>query len=628
VNYLRAENVSKAYGDRVLFNGLTLSIEQGQKIALIARNGSGKTTLLNILGGRDTTNSGSLVVSKDISMAFLEQEPPLDKSLSVWETLFSGNNPVLKAVSQYELALERQEHDHSEASMGQLQEAMEAMDRLNAWDYEARVKQILTRLNIHHTDQKVGSLSGGQRKRLALAGILIHNPDFIIMDEPTNHLDVDMIEWLEGYLKSQDTTLLIVTHDRYFLDKVCTEILELDNGQLYRYMGNYAYYVEKKADREMREEREVDKARNLLRKELEWMRRQPKARGTKSKSRIEAFYELKDKAAGRTGEKQVELDIRMQRMGGKILELHHVKKAFGDLPIVNDFSYLFRPGERIGIVGRNGVGKSTFLNMLQGLEKPDAGRITTGDTIIYGYYSQTGILLGDDKRVIEVVQDIAEYIELNRGEKLTAQQLLRRFLFDDKQQFTFVSKLSGGEKRRLYLLTILMKNPNFLILDEPTNDLDIPTLNVLENFLESFKGCIIIVTHDRYFMDRIVDHLFIFEGEGEILDFNGNYQDYLDEKEEEARRALEPKPKPVHAATVIAPETGKRKATFKEQREYEALTAEIAELDARRLELESILSSGITDHEEIARHASELESTRQHLGEKEMRWLELGEVIG
>ncbi len=635
MNYLRAENLSKHYGDRTLFENITISVEEGQKTALIAKNGTGKTSLLNILAGKDSPDGGgSVIISKDITMAFLEQEPTMIDSFTVWETLFNGSNELLNAVAAYEAVLEEQEHDHSDASMNRLQEAMENMDRLNAWDYEARVKQILSKLNIHHTDQIVGTLSGGQRKRIALAGILIHNPDFIIMDEPTNHLDVEMIEWLEGYLKAQSVTLLIVTHDRYFLDNVCNEIIEIDNGQLYRYAGNYAYFVEKKADREFREEREIDKAKNLMRKELEWMRRQPKARGTKSKSRVDAFYDLKDKASKRIDNKQVELDIKMQRMGGKILELHKISKAFGNLKIVNDFSYLFKPGERIGIVGKNGVGKSTFLNMLLGLDIPDSGRISTGDTIVYGYYSQTGLEIKDDKRVIEVVKDIAEYIELNKGEKLTASQLLKRFLFDDKQQFTYVSKLSGGEKRRLFLLTILMKNPNFLVLDEPTNDLDIATLNVLEDFLEIFKGCIIVVTHDRYFMDKLADHLFVFEGEGVVRDFNGNYQDYLDELEEKrvetkiekTIKNSSPEISPTHQLTTS--QVDKRKPSYKEIREHELLGQEIELLENKRAELETKLSSGSNNHEDLINWGNELEQTKMALDEKGLRWLELSEIVG
>lgn len=634
VNYLRAENISKSYGDRVLFQNLTLSIEQGQKIALIAKNGTGKTNLLNILAGKDQSDAGgTLVVSKDIKTAYLEQDPFVPSELTVYEALFSSNNEMLAVVAAYEKAIEDSENDHSEAAMNKLQYCMEAMDRLNAWDYEARIKQILTKLSIHHYEQKAGSLSGGQKKRLALARILINTPDLIIMDEPTNHLDIDMIEWLEGYLKSSDTTLLLVTHDRYFLDNVCNLIIELDEGQLYTYKGNYAYYLEKKADREFREEREIEKARNLMRKELEWIRRQPKARGTKSKSRIDAFYDLKEKAGKKVDDKKVELDMKMQRLGGKILELHHLKKAFPGKPIVNDFSYILKPGERIGIVGRNGVGKSTFLNMLMGLEQPDSGHISLGDTVVYGYYSQTGLQLKEDKRVLDVVKDIAEYITLAKGEKITAAQLCKRFLFDDKMQHTFVSKLSGGEKRRLFLLTVLMKNPNFLILDEPTNDLDIPTLNVLEEFLELYKGCLLIVTHDRYFMDKLVDHLLIFEGDGKLRDFNGNYQDYLNEMEEAKiqlrEEVVEAKPKTLSANDVNdtpAPVSAQpKKRSYKEQREFEQLEADIAALETQKKSFEGLLLAGSNNHEELMQWSREVENIDQQLEQKTNRWIEMSE---
>jgi ATP-binding cassette subfamily F protein uup len=634
VNYLRAEQISKHYGDRTLFENITLSVEQGQKIALIAKNGAGKTNILNIIAQKDTPDSGTVVMSKDIQVAYLEQEPLIVPGFTVWETLFNSNNELLNVVANYEKLLEQTDGQSDESYLKNLQQAMEEMDRLNAWDYESRVKQILSKLAIHHYTQPVESLSGGQKKRLALAKILIQQPDFVIMDEPTNHLDLQMIEWLEGYLKSSDMTLLIVTHDRYFLDSVCNEILEMSYGKLYTHKGNYGYYLEKRADREFRENRETEKAKNLMRKELEWMRRQPKARGTKSKSRIEAFYELQDKATAKVADQKVTLNVKMQRLGGKILELHRVNKTFHTpertVEIVKDFSYLFKPGERIGIVGRNGVGKSTFLNLLLGIEKPDSGKITTGDTIIYGYYAQKGLELTTDKRVLEVVKDIAEYIELEKGEKLTATQLCKRFLFDDKMQHTWVSKLSGGEKRRLYLLTILMKNPNFFILDEPTNDLDIDTLNVLEDFLESYRGCMLIVTHDRYFMDKLVDHLFIFEGDGVIKDFNGNYQDYLDQRDNplpaatEAKIVIADKPE----TKPVAVSTDKRKPSYKEVREYELLTEEIAKLETEKKQLELELSNTELGYEQISEIALRIEKTTASLSEKEIRWLELGEIVG
>jgi ATP-binding cassette subfamily F protein uup len=631
VNYLRAEQIAKSYGDRTLFQDLTISIEKGQRIALIAKNGTGKTNLLNILAQKDQSDAGTVLVSKDIKTAYLEQEPFIPENLTVYEALFNSNNELLQAVAAYEKALEHSETNHDDVAMAGLQRCMEEMDRLQAWDYESRIRQILTKLAIHQYDQRAGSLSGGQKKRLALARLLINTPDLLIMDEPTNHLDIDMIEWLEGYLKSVDTTLLLVTHDRYFLDNVCNQIIELDQGKLYTYKGNYAYYLEKKAEREFREERETEKARNLMRKELEWIRRQPKARGTKSKSRIDAFYELKEKAAGKAEDKKVELDLKMQRLGGKILELHKVHKAFGDKKLVTDLSYILKPGERIGIVGRNGVGKSTFLNMLMGLETPDSGHITRGDTVVYGYYAQTGLQLKEDKRVLDVVKDIAEYVTLNKGEKITASQLCKRFLFDDKMQHTFVSKLSGGEKRRLFLLTVLIKNPNFLILDEPTNDLDIPTLNVLEEFLETYKGCLLIVTHDRYFMDKLVDHLLIFEGDGLIRDFNGNYQDYLNELEEQKSKK-EVVVVPAQPVAVIkepvAAQPGvplKKKLSYKEQREFEQLEKEIPDLERKKADLEARLVSGGDNHEELLQWSREVEVLTKLLDEKGLRWLELSE---
>jgi len=633
VNYLRAENINKRYGDRVLFQNLTLTIEKGDKIALIAKNGTGKTNLLNILAGVDTSDGeGKVITDKNIQVAYLPQEPYLDPKLNVWDALFNSNNELLKAVAEYEEVMRISETNHDEATMQKLQYAMEKMDALNAWDYESRIKLILTKLSITRYDQPVTMLSGGQRKRLALARILIQTPDLIIMDEPTNHLDVEMIEWLEGYLKSADVTLFLVTHDRYFLDAVCNEIIELDNNQLYTYKGNYAYFMEKKEERIFKEGREIDKARNLFRKELEWMRKQPRARGTKQKARIDAFYETKEKASQKIEDKKVELDMKMQRLGGKIIELHNVNKSYPGLKIIDNFSYTFRPGERVGIIGKNGVGKSTFLNTLMELDTPDSGHISKGDTVIYGYYSQKGLEIKEDKRVLDVVKDIAEVIELGRGEQITATQLCKRFLFDDKMQHTFVSKLSGGERRRLFLLTVLIKNPNFLVLDEPTNDLDIQTLNVLEDFLESYKGCLVIVTHDRYFMDKLVDHLFIFEGEGKIRDFNGNYQDYLDEQEEKrnAAKIAQQAPKiekvEAKAAAMEAPKTvTKRKLSFKEQHELDTLNKEIPELEAKKLEISSKLSAGSNNHEELMQWSREVEELNALLDEKGMRWLELSE---
>ena len=633
MNYLRAENLNKRYGDRILFENLTLTIEKGDKIALIAKNGTGKTNLLNILAGLDTSDGeGKVITDKNIQVAYLPQEPYLDPKLNVWDALFNSNNELLKAVAEYEEVMRVSETNHDEATMLKLQYAMEKMDLLNAWDYESRIKLILTKLSITRYDQPVTMLSGGQRKRLALARILIQTPDLIIMDEPTNHLDVEMIEWLEGYLKSADVTLFLVTHDRYFLDAVCNEIIELENNQLYTYKGNYAYFMEKKEERIFKEGREIDKARNLFRKELEWMRKQPRARGTKQKARIDAFYETKEKASQKIENNKVELDMKMQRLGGKIIELHHVNKTYPGLKIIDDFSYMFRPGERVGIIGKNGVGKSTFLNTLMELDTPDSGHISKGDTVVYGYYSQKGLEIKEDKRVLDVVKDIAEVIELGRGEQVTATQLCKRFLFDDKMQHTYVSKLSGGERRRLFLLTVLIKNPNFLVLDEPTNDLDIQTLNVLEDFLESYKGCLVIVTHDRYFMDKLVEHLFIFEGEGKIRDFNGNYQDYLDEQEEKrnAAKLAQQTPKVVKVdVSVAATETVKapikRKLSFNEQQELDALNKDIPDLELKKLEWSAKLIAGSSNHEDLMKWSRAVEEINAQLDEKGMRWLELSE---
>lgn len=629
VIYLRAENLAKRYGERVLFENLTLSIAKGNKVALIAQNGSGKTNLLNILAGTDQSDgNGKVIIDKNIHLAYLPQEPHFNHAETVWDAIFEGKNPALKAIAKYEEWVEKTAENADDFALQQLQSAIEEIDRLQAWDYENKVKLILTKLNITRFNQPIHELSGGQKKRLALAGLLVHTPDFIIMDEPTNHLDVDMIEWLEGYLKSNDVTLLLVTHDRYFLDAVCNEIIELNEGKLYSYKGNYAYYIEKKAERELQLEAEIDKAKNLYRKELEWMRRQPQARGTKQKARINAFYETEQVAKQKISNEKVELSIKMSRLGNKIIELEHISKRFGELNIINDFSYTFKPGERIGIVGKNGVGKSTFLNILQGIETVDSGRVIQGDTLKFGYYAQTGLPLKEDKRVLELVEDIAEYIEVGKGEKLTARQLCKRFLFDDKKQYNYVSKLSGGEKRRLFLLTILLQNPNFLILDEPTNDLDIPTLNVLEEFLELYKGCLLVVTHDRYFMDKLADHLFIFEGNGVIRDFNGNYQDYLNEKEELKIKESKPKQeaaiKPLEQAVAVNAEN-KRKLSYKEQRELDEINTQIPLLENKKKSLEQQLSAITSNHEELIKIGEELSEINEKLERLELRWLELSE---
>ena len=633
MNYLRAENLSKRFGERILFENISYTLAKGNRVALIAKNGTGKTSLLNILTQNDEPDSGKVVIDKNIKWAYLEQDPKFDKAETVWQAVFNSENEVLKAVAEYELCIEELETTPEDTKLqSRLQAAMEQMDVFQAWDIEARVHTVLTELNLqHHLHHTADQLSGGQKKRLALARVLIQSPDMLILDEPTNHLDIPMIEWLEAYLKSQDITLLLVTHDRYFLDNVCNEIIEMDLNQLFIYKGNYAYFLEKKEQRETYQAKEADEARKLAKKELEWMRRMPKARTTKSKSRIDAYYETKEKASFRKDDSQVEIQMQMKRMGNKILEVNQLQKSFGKLKIADDFTYLFKPGERIGVIGKNGVGKSTFLNMLQGIEKPDSGKIIKGETIKFGYYGQQGLQLKEDKRVVEVITDIAEYLEVGKGVKLTAIALLRMFLFDPKKQHNYVSSLSGGEKRRLYLLTILMEKPNFLILDEPTNDLDIETLNVLEEFLESYEGCLLVVTHDRYFMDTLVEKLFVFEGEGHIRDFNGNYQDYLNEIEDKKLAAyaakqelLKPKVEPKKEE---APKpTEKKKLSFKEQRELEQLETDMEMLAGRKKDLENLLSQGSNDHQELLSWSTEIETIKNELDEKELRWLELTEL--
>lgn len=635
MNYLRAENLAKHYGERHLFNNITFTITKGQRVALIAKNGSGKTSLLNILSGRDTPDEGQVIIDKNIRWAYIEQEPQFYDTDDVWTAIYKSDNELLQCVATYDDVLERLDKDpNNDALQNELQYAMEAMDNLNAWDIETKIKTILQQLNLHNNlHSTINSLSGGQKKRLAIARVLVQQPDFIIMDEPTNHLDIQMIEWLEAHLTVNDITLLLVTHDRYFLDKVCNEIIELAEGKLYTHRGNYAYFLEKKAQREEYQDKEAAAARKHMRKELEWMRKQPKARTTKSKSRIEAFYEVAEKASYKRDDSKVEIKMKMERLGSKILEVQQLQKSFGPLPICKDFTYIFKPGERIGIIGKNGVGKTTFLNMLLGTEKPDGGKISLGDTVKVGYYSQLGMQLKEDKRVIEVITDIAEYVEMTKGEKLTAKTLLTRFLFDAKKQHNYVSALSGGEKRRLYLLTILMSKPNFLVLDEPTNDLDIETLNVLEEFLEEYEGCIMVVTHDRYFMDTIVDSLFVFEGDGVIRSFNGNYQEYLNEQEEKQAAIYEAKQEAnkvnkqetVTAVPVQKTEPAKRKLSYKEQREFEQLEADLKNLQRLKTELEAKLSDPGSQSGLIAEWGKELIEVNNAIDEKELKWLELSE---
>lgn len=642
MNYLSVESLSKSYGSKVLFEDINFGLNQGQRTALIAKNGAGKSTLLKIINGKEIADKGTVTFRKDITVTYLDQNPLFDPEITVIEAIYNTNNPILNAVRNYELALTEFEKDYNDQTSLRLEVCTSEMDKLEAWDVEAKVHEVVQRLKIAFLDKKIGNLSGGQKKRLALAKVLIDQPDLLILDEPTNHLDVEMIEWLENYLVSKDLTLLLVTHDRYFLDSVCTEIIELDNGKLFNYKGNFQYFIEKKAEREMIEGSEIDKAKNLYRRELEWVRKMPKARGTKAKYRVDAFQDTKEKAFSKRTEDKLELGMKMSRIGGKILEFHAIKKAFGDTKIVNDFSYIFKKGEKIGVVGKNGVGKSTFLNMIMGLENPDGGHISTGETIVFGYYSQEGLKLKEDKRVLDVVKDIAEFIPLADGSKLSASALLTKFLFPPDVQYSFVSKLSGGERRRLYLMTILIKNPNFLILDEPTNDLDIATLSVLEDFLTSFQGCLLVVTHDRYFMDKMVDHLFVFEGSGVLRDFPGNYTEYRAKKEQEEKDALskpqketQPKIETTQAPVVtqvasqptVENNAQRKKLSFKEKHELDQLEKDIANLEKEKSELSQKINQGIDNHTEMLNCSERIGLIMSQLDEKSIRWLELSEGI-
>jgi ATP-binding cassette subfamily F protein uup len=619
MNYLSAENLAKSYHDKWLFKDISLGISQGEKFALVGNNGVGKSTLLKMLTGEVTPDSGTVVVRDGIRLGYLTQQPAVNESLQVKDILFSEDNAIAKAVKEYEDCLH-----HPEVSAERMQAALEKMEEYNAWDYDAKVQEVIGKLGVPDLDKKFGALSGGQKKRIFLAQLLLAEPDLIIMDEPTNHLDLSAIEWLENFLAGPGMTVIMVTHDRYFLDAVATEILEIDRGQLFRYKGNYAYFLEKKSEREEMLKAEVAKARNLLRKELDWMRRQPKARGTKAKYRIEAFYELQEKAATDLRKDRLELDIQEARQGGKILEVNHISKSYGNARLVNDFSYVFKKKDRIGVVGNNGVGKSTFLNMLTQRLAPDQGEILPGVTTRFGYFTQEAASLNPQHRVIEEVKAIAEFITLSDGSQVSASKFLDNFLFPPEKQYTFIEKLSGGEKKRLQLLKLLVTNPNFLVLDEPTNDFDIDTLNVLEEFLDQFTGCLLLVSHDRYFMDHLVDQLFVFEGEGVIRTFNGNYTDYRDwVDEQEASKAL-PKVAKVAAA---APAKDSTKATFQEKKEYEVLPAEIEKLEKKKSELTERLNTPGLVHTELAQVAWQIEQLTADLEQKTARWMELAEKV-
>lgn len=628
MNYLSAENIAKSFGDRWLFRNISFGISKGDKVALIGTNGTGKTTFLNILTGKIPADEGEVSVRKDIRVGYLDQSPAFDESLPVLEVIFSSNNPVAQVVKRYEHAIESDNHD-------ELAEVMEDMDKFNAWDFEYKTKEVLGRLGIHHTDNLYGTLSGGQRKRVALAKVLLEDPDLLILDEPTNHLDLDTVEWLEEYLSTSNTTLLVVTHDRYFLDTVCNQMLELDHGSAYSYKGNYSYFLEKKAEREELEAATIDKARNLMRKELEWIRKQPKARGTKAKYRVDAFEDLKEKASQKKFDVQMELNVRTSRLGSKIIELENISKGFGERELIKNFEYTFRRGDRIGVVGKNGMGKSTLLNMITGELQPDKGKISTGETVQFGYYKQTDLVFNENQRVIDIVKDVAEVVQLGTGETVTVGHLLQAFLFSPSKQYDFISKLSGGERRRLQLLLILIKQPNFLILDEPTNDLDIDSLNVLEEFLLNFPGCLMIVSHDRYFLDRLVQHIFVFDGNGKISDFPGNYtelRDYQDEQEAERKAAASNAPAKAVAPVAAPPKEvvtapaapAKRKLSYKEQKEMEQLEGDIAKLEQTKAKLVESLNNG-GSHEELAKWSKQIEEITDSQAEKEMRWLELSE---
>jgi len=623
MHYLSTENISKSYGIQPLFSGLSFNIEEGDKIALIARNGSGKSTLLKILAGKETTDDGKVWIHKDVTVVLFEQEPAMNLSATVIENIFQHDHPVLHAIKQYEVAVEQENQQL-------LSECIIRMDELGAWDFESKVKQILGRLQIHHLNQITGTLSGGQKKRIALARTLIdagfeHKHVLLIMDEPTNHLDVEMVEWLEHFLNKESLTLLLVTHDRYFLEDVCDEIWELDGSELFTYKGDYQNYLEKKTARLESEKATLSKTKNTYRKELEWMRKQPRARTVKSKARQDRFYDIEKEAKKKTEDNRLELQLKMNRLGGKVAELKKLYKQFDDKIILKGFDYTFKRGERVGIVGKNGCGKSTFLDILQGIAPPDSGKINIGDTIVFGYYSQQGLQLKQDMRVIEYVKNIAENFPLEKGGSLSAAQFLELFLFEPDKQYTYISKLSGGEKRRLHLLTVLFKNPNFLILDEPTNDLDLPTLSVLEQFLAEYPGCLLIVSHDRYFMDRLVDHLLVFEGDGMITDFPGNFTQYRLEKKEISSN--EKTSESLLKETVIhetKPEEKKR-LSFKEKREFETLQKEIEILSAEKEKITHHLQEGSLPYEEIQALSSRFSEITSQLDDKEMRWLELSE---
>lgn len=625
ISFLQVEGLTKSFGDLVLFENLTFGIFEGDRIGLIAKNGTGKTTLLNIITGKEDYDSGNVVYRRDLRIGYLPQDPHFPEDITVLEACFHSDSEVVGVISAYEEAL-------ISGDSGRIEELVEQMDLLKAWDYEYRAKQILSQLKINNFDQKIEHLSGGQLKRVALANVLISEPQLLILDEPTNHLDLEMTEWLEEYLKRNNITLLMVTHDRYFLDRVCSSIMEIDKRSLYSYNGNYSYYLEKRQERIDAQNAEVARANNLLRTELDWMRRQPQARGSKAKYRIDAFYELEKKAKQEHDMGNVKLDVKSSYIGSKIFEAKHLSKRFGDVKILEDFNYIFARYEKMGIIGNNGAGKSSFIKMLMGQLQPDSGEIEIGETVRFGYYSQDGLQFDEQMKVIDAVRNIAEEISLGDGRRLSASQFLQHFLFTPETQYNYIYKLSGGEKRRLYLCTVLINNPNFLVLDEPTNDLDIVTLNILEEYLRSFKGCVIVVSHDRYFMDKVVDHLMVFKGNGELKDFPGNYSDYREWKnlmeEQKKLEVSEKNKKTKNEAKQIreVTTTSKRRLSFKEKREFEELEILIPRLEEEKSNLEVELSSGTLSNDELLEKSKRISVLIDEIDEKTMRWLELSEI--
>jgi len=634
MNYLSVENLSKAFGERKLFSNISFGISQGQKIALVGINGAGKSTLMKIIMGQEIPDTGQVAINNSVKIAYVHQNPVFDSNLSIYQTIFDqSNSEVLRVIEDYHKAMLDAERgiDNSD----QMSKLFEKMDALQAWDFEYQVKEVLGKLGLHDTDLPVGNLSGGQRKRVALAKAILEKPDLLLLDEPTNHLDLETIEWLEDYLAKANLSIFMVTHDRYFLEKVTNEILELDQGKIHRYQGNYGYFLDKKAERMQIEDIEIEKAKSLYKKELDWIRRQPKARGTKAKYRVDAFEETKEKAFTKREERDIELSVSTQRLGNKILEIEKISKSFDDKTLIKDFSYIFKKKDRIGIVGPNGAGKTTFLKMITGLLEPDAGKISVGQTTAYGYYRQEEDRFDEEKRLIDVVKEVAEVVVLDKGQTITVSQFLTQFGFPPKQQFTPIGKMSGGERRRLQLLMVLIKNPNFLILDEPTNDLDLMTLNILEEFLDTFPGCLIIVSHDRYFMDRLVEHLFVFEGEGKIKDFPGNYTDFREWEKENSNqyqdtsiKTEEARIEKQEASIVKSESTPKAKASYKQKQEFKKVNETIAKLEGEKSTLTDQIADGTSDVNKLMTWTNRLQAIDRELEELELAWLELSELDG